>query len=314
MPFPFFNLPRELQDTILWYTPAVCRFQPVHDEAGVDKDYVPQGIWIRNGKLRYPWGSLLCVSHSFTGVVKDMLFSFDNRFVLSGDPTANKSWLMKQSSRHLKQIRKLDLLLEWDDLHAFHGQNLRRTNGGYEDKKIVLARQYEKAWMDLISVIPQLFDVSQTHLAVDAAFINLKLRSNFDLENDGIEPEGVQDWEDDTIRYRCMYWTVFYPFALNKSELSRLASYHIYLPVHREEETKFERLLMGPEYDSVRDHGKIKYKWRDPRLPHGFDEWEWFGFWHAQTDDERDRIYNGSTTMYDANEFGWMETVVLAKE
>ena len=150
MPFTFDKLPVELQEMVLSWTPLVHRFQPVDRKC---KEEQPQGIWIKNGKTNHPCAPLLCVNRSFSAVAKQVLFTSENRFILSGDPNFSFIWLAKQPQYLLRRVRKLDLLLQWNDLMAI----LNAPSKGLQE----MSENILTHWRNFVAQLPHLFDISK---------------------------------------------------------------------------------------------------------------------------------------------------------
>ena len=213
--------------------------------------------------MHHPCTPLLRISHAFSSVAKYILFTSGNRFILSGDPAASTAWLLRQPEYLLRRIHKLDFLLDWADLFgdAVPGEDkpnsLSRAKGPPES--------VAKAWELLVSTVTRISDIPKLHLSVDAAFLNYEFRANEPVDYD-VMPYYEQKFE---------------PFVKNRKTLSRLASFHLLLPLGRELERHFEQMVKGDKYESVEGPDgirKVPYYDRDPRLPHGFGEWE-FPWW-----------------------------------
>ena len=288
--FPEFNrLPPSVKTAILSWTPLIHGFQPIDRES---TEYQPQGILIRDGKLRHSCTRLLLVNRQFRDVGLRLLFGKGNRFILSGDPAASTKWLLKQPRNLLRHIRELDLLLDWDQLFG-------DVDAG-KDRPRYLTRSGgvpKAGWRDLASTVSKLFDIPNLHLSIDASFLHFKFRAK--------EPVNYMDVE-------ALYKKNLILIARHMKPLSQLASFHCYLPLFREFEAIVEKMVMGEDYDSVRDSEKVPYDLRDPRLPHGIDEWDdvWDTDWKTLDEWHLRVRYDQTDFMRDViNEFGSMHIV-----
>lgn len=269
--FPFNKLPLELQEHILSYTVLTPSFQPVGIKGS---GYRPQGVWIKSGQIQHPHASFFCVSHLFSLIARRFLFRSDNRFIFSGNPNRSLEWLLRQPRAVLDRITKLDLLLEWDD---FVHLKIRFVDGQLftSDGRRWSLNEFARAWVRLVGKLPKLFDISKLSLTIDAAFLN------FRLIDDVAARETVSE----------KFSIIVYALLLRKQHFSRLACCHIYLPIHRYMEKRYEQTIMGKDYNS-QDHGKIPFANRDPRLPHGFGEWETEDLdWHTMQELRQKRGY-----------------------
>ncbi|KAI9361143.1 hypothetical protein DFJ73DRAFT_814119 [Zopfochytrium polystomum] len=173
-----------------------------------------------------------------------ILFS-ENRFILQGDMAASLRFLRALPSSSLRLVRRLDLQLAGDQ--AFE---LAPSDPEHPSRF--------RQWAALVECVVERMDLPNLELAVDAG-------DSYEwLLTSGTQADDLQPLRD-------AYTEVVRP--LENLGSKGLKSFHAYWVAFFDQERVAERRVMGEDFDSKRT-GKIGYKRRNPRFPHGGVPWD----------------------------------------
>lgn len=284
--FPFLHLPVELQLKVLTCAELIVPFQGIGQ---------PQGLMIESGSVQYPrgyrndlkccgkctgtyrWGVCCCntkldsfstgcncyylptgllnVGKPLSNLAQDVLFS-KNRIILGGDFDASRNWLLSRPKNLLSKIHSLELQITPRDIRDFEHS---RKNSSVID------------WYWLIQTISEQLEPRSLALSIDASSVyEWVLDPPILFDDFGMVEEIDRDWF--AILLELIYRVILNPFIARRDRFRHLKSFFVYWPCYAPLETKAEKLVMGDGYDAVK-RGKIPYRDRDWRLPHG---WEWW--------------------------------------
>ena len=183
--------------------------------------------------------AIFCVSKDMN-IEATVIFFSRNRFILSGDFAANELFIRSRLSRNptaLRSIRMLDLKVSYAQL-----LDMRDPRG-----------RASCEWAALVTYVASTLYLPNLWLSIDAG--NLPVAPKLFGVNTN------HHW------LRSAYAALFAPLYVHMSGDMRPAKFHVFLWWWPEYEGKFEKRLMGEEYDSTKE-GKLMWREREPSYPH----------------------------------------------
>ena len=190
--------------------------------------------------------ALFGVSHKVSELAHEVVFS-ENRLILRGDTYYSGVWLRSKPQHLLSQIRRLDVMV---GEAYFYRWRMRVVPTGFPGK-------VSAALDGIASALDDQLSLRNLTLSIDAGFTYPQIRE--DIERTSYYA-----------RLKESYQRLIAPFA-SRPRFRELRAFFVFWPLYGSMETEAEKLVMGDDYNS-RSHGKIPYKDRDYRFPHG---WEW---------------------------------------
>lgn len=181
--------------------------------------------------------ALFRVSKLMSAETAEVFFS-QNRFILSGDFAANRSFLFNLPPAVLQHLRTVDLQLSFKQLYDMRKQDSQKA----------------RDWEALVALIASLLQLPKVWLSVD---ITQTLHTMMSLNNQG---------DHDYAWLRTSYAKLFDPLHQHLKGAG-LRKFHVYLGWWLDYELAAEREVMGPDYDSCAE-GSMSVRERHPRYPH----------------------------------------------
>ncbi|MCJ1386727.1 Endonuclease III-like protein 1 [Xylographa soralifera] len=278
--FPFGRLPIELQRHILSFTGLALPFRTIGK---------PQGLEIISGKPQYQqddssaccgrctgerkwpvccciYGSgdafsasctcyrfplaLFAVSRRVSRLAQETAYS-ENRIIVRNALLSVFDWLRDTPREFLSQVRALDLIVTSGQLRRWGHLSSLESNV-----------QLPPEWASIASTVDDCLPLNNLTLSIDAAHMYDDL-----LEDELIYGDAGTEYFESL---KNIYRALVVPFA-SRPHFRQLRNFFVYWPLFGSTEDEAEKAVMGLEYDA-QARGKVLYKDRDWRLPHG---WEW---------------------------------------